>query len=249
MSDVEAKETEIAAEALFVERGARTVLRGVDIAVVRGEVLGVLGPSGSGKSTLFQALAGETDVVSGRVTFRGADVTAQTLWQRAGLGLGYMPQEPSVFWDLTVRQNLALFAQVRRTPARPTLAEEVGLDERLDVPARSLSAGERRRLEFARAVTGSPTVLICDEPFAGVDPIGAERLGQMLAKLAATGVAVLLADHHVEEALSVCTRALLLLDGEVAAAGTPEEFRNHPTVQGRYLGTWRRSLPPPRPTA
>ena len=153
-------------------------------------------------------------------------------------------------WDLTVSQNLAAFHRIvhDRTASAGEIraaAEPVGLGSRLDVRAGELSAGERRRLEFARAITRSPRVLICDEPFAGVDPAGAGRLGELLRDLAARGVAVLLADHHVAEALRVCTRAILLLDGAVAVVADPIAFQEHPLVQGRYLGTWTRSLHPP----
>jgi lipopolysaccharide export system ATP-binding protein len=125
------------------------------------------------------------------------------------------------------------------------LAGRVALGDRLDVRAGELSGGERRRLELARALTREPRVLVCDEPFAAIDPQQAARLGGMLKELAAQGVAVLLADHHVAEALSVCTRALLLLDGKVAVEAEPDAFREDPLVQGRYLGSWQRSLPPP----
>jgi lipopolysaccharide export system ATP-binding protein len=162
--------------------------------------------------------------------------------------VGYVPQSPSVLWDLTVAGNLTTFQRVVGRPGEPAsvaaAAEEVDLGPRLDVRAGDLSAGERRRLEFARAITRTPRVLVCDEPFAGVDPAGAARLGELLAMLAGKGVAVLLADHHVAEALRVCTRCVLLLDGAVAASGEPSSFREHPIVQGRYLGSWSRPPPP-----
>jgi lipopolysaccharide export system ATP-binding protein len=125
------------------------------------------------------------------------------------------------------------------------MSERVKLDHRLDVRAGELSAGERRRLELARSITKKPKVLICDEPFAGVDPQGASHLADLLAELAKSDVAVMLADHHVAEALRVCTRALLLLDGAVALESDPDGFREHELVRGRYLGTWTRSIPPP----
>jgi lipopolysaccharide export system ATP-binding protein len=178
-------------------------------------------------------------------------VTAWPLWKRARAGLGYVPQEPSVLWDLTVLENLRTFRQIVHRDRDPEEAERaaraVDLTSRLDVRAGELSAGERRRLELARAITRTPRVLVCDEPFAGVDPAGAERLAQLLRDLAEReSVAVVLADHHVAEALGICTRAMLLLDGEVATTGTPDEFRSHPLVQGRYLGSWARSIPPPK---
>ncbi len=239
-----------------VERGEKTILRGVTLSARSGEVLGVLGPSGAGKSTLFQALVGEIAVSGGRIELLGEDVTELPLWARARRGLSYVPQTPSVLWDLTVRDNLASYHRVVHGPAGAPavsaavarLAERVALDDRLDVRAGELSGGERRRLELARALTRPPRVLVCDEPFAGVDPQQASRLGDMLRALARDdGVCVVLADHHVEEALRVCTRAVLLLDGEVAAEAEPSAFRAHPLVVGRYLGSWARTIPPPPP--
>jgi lipopolysaccharide export system ATP-binding protein len=237
---------------LRVARGNKTILRGVDMSARGGEVLGVLGPSGAGKSTLFRALVGEINVTSGRVELFAEDVTGLPLWARARRGLSYVPQTPSVLWDLSVRENLASYhrivhGRVDEETARKAiakLARRVALEDRMEVRAGELSGGERRRLELARALTRPPKVLICDEPFAGVDPQQASRLGDMLRTLAEDGVCVMLADHHVEEALRVCTRAVLLLDGEVAAEAEPEAFREHPLVVGRYLGSWARTIPP-----
>jgi len=219
-------------------------VRDVDVSAEAGEVVGVLGPSGAGKSTLFRALVGETRANGGRVLLDGEDVSTWPLWQRARAGFGYIPQSPSILWDLTVAENLDTFEQVANGEVGDAKksAERVGLEHRLDVHAGELSAGERRRLECARALVRKPKVLICDEPFSGVDPVGAARLGELLRDVAKGGTAVLLADHHVEEALAVCARAILLLDGSVAVDATPEAFVEDPLVRGRYLGTWRSSL-------
>lgn len=241
----------IAGKRLRVDRGEKTILRGVDVEARAGEVVGILGPSGAGKSTLFRALVGEVPIASGTVTLQDQDVTHEPLWARARLGLSYVPQTPSVLWDLTVRENLAVYHRIVKgkddADAVAALAERVSLADRMDVRAGELSGGERRRLELARALARPPKVLVCDEPFSGVDPQQASRLGDMVRALAVEdGVAVLLADHHVEEALRVCTRAVLLLDGEIAVdSDDPASFRDHPLVVGRYLGTWQRSLPPP----
>jgi lipopolysaccharide export system ATP-binding protein len=239
---------------LTVMRGERTVLRSVSLELFPGEILGILGPSGAGKSTLFRALTGEEPSAVGSVVMAGVDVSRWPLWRRARAGIGYIPQSPSVLWDLTPVENLRTFAALSGTSGGASassdaeaLLERVDLTHRRDVRAGQLSAGERRRLEFARALVTRPQALVCDEPFAGVDPAGAERLGRLLRSLAEDGVAVVLADHHVEEALRTCTRAMLMLDGEIAVEGTPEAFRDHETVRGRYLGTWQRSLPPPAP--
>ncbi len=251
----------LASRGVRFSRGDKAILRGVTVEARSGELVGVLGPSGAGKSTLFRALVGELPIAEGEVLLFGEDVTREPLWARARRGLAYVPQTPSVLWDLSVRENLRVYHRIvfgsgffrgrvaGEDEAIDKLARRVALDDRLDVRAGELSGGERRRLELARALTRPPKVLVCDEPFAGVDPRAASRLGDMLKELAASGVAVLLADHHVEEALRVCTRALLLLDGQVAVEADPQTFREDPLVVGRYLGSWARSLPPPAPAS
>jgi lipopolysaccharide export system ATP-binding protein len=246
-------------EGLHVVRGGKAIVRGVDLEARGGEVLAVVGPSGAGKSTLFRALVGELPAERGRVLLAGAapdaspppltDVTGWPLWKRSREGLGYVPQNPSVLWNLTVRGNLATFHRIvhghEGDPARD--AARVDLAGRLDVQAGELSAGERRRLELARALVRPPRVLICDEPFAGVDPAGSARIAELLRDLALEGVAIVLADHHVAEALALATHALLLLDGQIAVSDTPQAFVEHPIVRGRYLGSWTRTIPPPPP--
>lgn len=254
-SDVEEGATcAIRAVDLRVVRGEKTIVRGITINAYAGEVLGVLGPSGAGKSTLFRAMVGEIEASDGRIELGSENVTHLPLWARARRGLAYVPQTPSVLWDLSVRDNLISYHRVvhRRSTAIAMnaaieqLARRVSLEDRMHVRAGELSGGERRRLELARALTRPPRVLVCDEPFAGVDPQQAGRLGDLLRDLALEDdVCVMLADHHVEEALRVCTRAILLLDGEVAATAAPDAFREHPLVVGRYLGSWARTIPPP----
>lgn len=213
------------------------MLRAVSLEVRPGEVLGVFGPSGAGKSTLFRALAGEERPAAGSVVLLGEDVTKKPLFSRARRGLGYLPQTPSVLWDLTVRDNLRVYLSLasRAAPLDPqALAAELGLGARLDVLASALSGGERRRLELARALAGSPRVLLCDEPFAALDPHGARRVGEHLAALGRRGGAVLIADHHVSEALDLCHRAALLVEGEIALVTDPASFRGDPLVRRHY---------------
>jgi lipopolysaccharide export system ATP-binding protein len=225
------------AAGISVDIGGAPVLRDVSIDAAPGEVLGIFGPSGAGKSTLFRALAGEQPLRSGRVFLEGHDVTSLPLWARARRGLGYLPQTPSVLWDLTVAENLAVFRSVAVVlgPEPAALAAELGLEGRLDVRAGSLSGGERRRLELARALSAAPRALLCDEPFAAIDPLGAGRVAARLRALAAAGAAVIIADHHVAEALRLCHRAALLLEGEVALVAEPAAFSADPLVRKHYV--------------
>lgn len=235
----------LAAEGLGVFLGGAPVLRDISIEVSAGEVLGIFGPSGAGKSTLFRALAGEERLASGRVLLSGQDVTRLSLFRRARRGLGYLPQTPSVLWDLTVAENLAVFQALGPRDAGASareLAAALGIEGRLGVRAASLSGGERRRLELARALSAAPSVLLCDEPFAAIDPIGAAAVAAHLRALAEAGGAVIIADHHVAEALGLCHRAALLLEGEIALIARPEVFSSDARVRKYYASP---SLPNP----
>jgi lipopolysaccharide export system ATP-binding protein len=226
------------AEGLGVSIGGLEVLRGVDLTVALGRVVGVLGPSGAGKSTLFRLLAGELLPTRGTVQLGGVDVSRFPLWKRARLGLGYVPQTPSVLLDLTVSDNVRTFERAARAPVRrpEERAASVGLEGRLHVRAVELSGGERRRLEVLRALIADPAVLVCDEPFAGGDPVHVRLLASLLRGHADRGRAVLLADHRIGDALGICDEALLLADGRVFARAPASEFAEHPAVRGRYLG-------------
>jgi lipopolysaccharide export system ATP-binding protein len=230
--------TALAGRKLSARLGAQQVLRGVDLEVDQGQVIGVLGPSGAGKSTLFRVLSGELAPEAGSVLLAGNDVTKQPLWLRARSGLGYVPQTPSVLHDLTVADNIRTFERAARAPSRPLeeRAASVELAARLDVRARELSGGERRRLELLRALIAEPRVLVCDEPLTGIDPVAASRVASILRARADAGMAILLADHRIREALAVCDRALFLVDGRIELSAEPQEFANHPLVRRRYLG-------------
>jgi lipopolysaccharide export system ATP-binding protein len=225
------------AQALRVALGGTEVLRGVDLTVLSGRISGVLGPSGAGKTTLFRVLVGELMPQAGSVALFGRDVTGAPLWKRARLGLGYVPQTPNVLMELSVYQNIRTFERVARARVADTVrrAAAVGLSERLHVRAGDLSGGERKRLEILRALVASPRLLVLDEPFAGLDPPAIRLVGGLLRERARDGCAVVLADHRVREALSVCDEARLLVDGVVAAEVPPEQFADHPAVRERYL--------------
>jgi lipopolysaccharide export system ATP-binding protein len=228
----------IRAEALRVAVSGKELLTGVEVAARSGEVLGVLGPNGAGKTTLLRVLAGEVTPASGRVWLMGGDVTDLPLWKRARLGLGYIPQAPSVLFDLTVADNIRTFEVAARTRPRPLSewAERFGLETKLSVLARDLSGGERRRLELLRAMVGGPKVLLCDEPFAAGDPAHIRLVEEHLRTIADAGGTVIVADHRTSDALTVCDRAILLVNGSVEAQGPASSFSDHPAVQSRHTG-------------
>ncbi|MCC6750904.1 MAG: ATP-binding cassette domain-containing protein [Deltaproteobacteria bacterium] len=231
--------SELVAEGLVRRFAGRTVVDHVSLEVRRGEVLALLGPNGAGKSTLMRLLVGALRPEGGRVILGGEDVTRLPLHLRGRRGLGYLPQEPSAFTGLSVEDNLALVLELR---GQPRAAGEAALalfelEPRRNQRASTLSGGERRRLELARLLCTRPTVALLDEPFAGLDPRAAEQLALHIARLAEHGVGVLLADHRAEQALAICHRACLLVDGRVAVCGSPKELWSDSSAQRAYFGS------------
>ncbi len=220
----------------------REVVRGVDIEVREGEIVGVLGPNGAGKTTTFYMLAGLTAPSAGSVHLGHHDITRLPLHRRALLGLSYLPQESSVFRSLSVADNLRIVLEhtgmppeeQERTAAR--LLEELGIARLADQPASLLSGGERRRLEIARALIRQPRFLLLDEPFAGIDPLAVADIQGIVRQLAVQGIGILISDHNVRETLSICTRAYLVHDGQVVLGGTPAEIVANPMARAVYLG-------------
>jgi lipopolysaccharide export system ATP-binding protein len=220
----------------------RQVVRAVDLVLNSGEIVGLLGPNGAGKTTIFSMIVGLVAPSSGRVFLDSADVTGLPMHQRARAGMGYLPQESSVFQKLSTEENLTAVLELLgvRGPARREKAQDVlrefGLAHVAGQAAYTLSGGERRRLEIARALLSSPRYLLLDEPFSGIDPIVVGELQQLLLKISRAGLGVLITDHNVQETLKVIDRAYLVYDGSILHAGTPERLAADPKVREVYLG-------------
>ena len=232
----------IATENLRKTFGDREVVRGVNINVKAGEVVGLLGPNGAGKTTTFYMTVGLIAVTSGRGIFNGADVTALPMYKRARKGIGYLPQAASVFRKLTVEENIRAILETldltRLEIKQQTQAalENLGLTKVAKQKAFTLSGGERRRLEITRALLTHPQFLLMDEPFSGVDPISVQEVQQIILSLKHQGIGVLITDHNVRETLRVVDRAYLLYDGRVLCAGDRETLLNDPQSRKFYLG-------------
>ena len=222
--------------------GGRTVVRGVSVDISSGEVVGLLGPNGAGKTTTFSMVVGLVSPDSGRVLLDGNDVTEDPMYVRARKGIGYLPQEPSIFRGLTVEQNIQAILETldldssgRRTRLRELLAE-LGLTPLAKSPAYTLSGGERRRVEITRALVVSPMFMLLDEPFAGIDPIAVTDIQKIIFHLKDRGIGVLVTDHNVRETLRITDRAYIVHDGVIFRSGTPGKLAADEDVKRIYLG-------------
>ncbi|MGE3343934.1 MAG: LPS export ABC transporter ATP-binding protein [Vicinamibacterales bacterium] len=231
------------AEGLTKSFGGRTVVRGVDIDVSSGEVVGLLGPNGAGKTTTFGMVVGLTAPDKGRVLLDNQDVTHDAMYARSRKGIGYLPQEPSIFRGLTVEQNvlailetLPISAEERRARLR-TLLADLGLTALAKSKAYTLSGGERRRAEITRALVNSPKFILLDEPFAGIDPIAVADIQKIVQHLKDRGIGVLVTDHNVRETLKITDRAYIVHDGVIFRSGTPDALADDEDVKRIYLGT------------
>lgn len=221
----------------------RNVVEGVGLAVDSGEVVGLLGPNGAGKTTSFYMILGLVKADSGTIRIDDEDLSRAPMHQRARAGIGYLPQEASVFRKLNVEQNILAVAELRRDLDRDsqrTLVAELLRDLRLtdirDNLGERLSGGERRRVEIARALAGEPRFMLLDEPFAGVDPISVDNLKQEIRALAERNIGVLITDHNVRETLDICDRAYIVNEGHLIAEGNPDAILSNETVRRVYLG-------------
>jgi lipopolysaccharide export system ATP-binding protein len=220
----------------------RMVVKGVNLAVGRGESVGLLGPNGAGKTTVFYMITGLVAADHGRITIDGEDVTKLPMYQRARLGVGYLPQEASIFRGLTVEQNIMAVLELiepnrkARKEQLDSLLEEFSITRLRKSAAMALSGGERRRCEIARALASRPSFMLLDEPFAGIDPIAVGDIQQLVRHLTERGIGVLITDHNVRETLSLIDRAYIIYDGQVLTQGKPSEIISNEDVRRVYLG-------------
>ncbi len=222
--------------------GSRQVVRGVSIYVRRGEAVGLLGPNGAGKTTVFYMITGLIKADRGAIELDGHDVTQLPMYQRARLGIGYLPQEASIFRGLTVEQNIRAVLEVvepsrkKREHELDSLLDEFNITRLRKSPSIALSGGERRRVEIARALATRPNYMLLDEPFAGIDPIAVGDIQDLVRHLTNRGIGVLITDHNVRETLGLTDRAYIVYAGEILTEGSPEEIVNDPDVRRLYLG-------------
>ncbi len=233
----------LVAEGLRKRYKNREVVREFGLSLDAGEVVGLLGPNGAGKTTCFYMIVGLVESDAGRIVLDGRDITGEPMYARARLGVGYLPQEPSVFRKLSVADNIRLVLELRedldadgRERELSALLDELQISHVADQAGASLSGGERRRCEIARALAAKPRLILLDEPFAGVDPISVGEIQRIVTHLKQRGIGVLITDHNVRETLGICDRAYILNEGSVLAQGSPEALLSNPDVRRVYLG-------------
>ncbi|MBL1430399.1 MAG: LPS export ABC transporter ATP-binding protein [Robiginitomaculum sp.] len=222
--------------------GRRAVVKGVNLALQQGEVVGLLGPNGAGKTTCFYMITGLINADYGRILLDGRDITSLPMYQRARLGLGYLPQEASIFRGLSVEKNIQAVVELaekdkaKQTQMVEQLLEELNITHIRKSPALALSGGERRRVEIARALATKPAFILLDEPFAGIDPLAIADIRDLIKFLSRRGIGILITDHNVRETLEIVDRASIIYEGEVLFEGKPEEILTNPDVRRVYLG-------------
>jgi len=233
---------DLSATGLVKVYGDRTVVSGISMQCSCGEIVGILGPNGAGKTTTFYMIVGLVRPEAGKVEFRGNDITRLPVYRRARMGLGYLAQEASVFRRLTVWENVMAILETLPLGRKERAARAEELLAPFDLmkvakqPAYTLSGGERRKLEIARALVRRPAILMLDEPFAGVDPLSVNEIQDIVRGLAEKGLGIVITDHNVRETLSVVNRAYLVYDGQLLREGSSEELVNDPEVREKYLG-------------
>jgi lipopolysaccharide export system ATP-binding protein len=242
IEEVGGKQGWLTAERVQKSYRGRMVVKGVSLATGRGEAVGLLGPNGAGKTTVFYMITGLVPADAGRITLDGRDVTWLPMYRRARLGIGYLPQEASIFRGLSVEKNIMSVLELvepvrkRRKEQLESLLEEFNITRLRKSPSLALSGGERRRCEIARALASRPSFMLLDEPFAGIDPLAVGDIQQLVRQLTARGIGVLITDHNVRETLSLVDRAYIIYDGQVLTHGKPREIIANKDVRRVYLG-------------
>lgn len=232
----------ISGKNLFKKYGKRTVVKDVSVELKQGEVVGLLGPNGAGKTTTFYMMVGMIKPSGGRVYMDDSEITPKAMYRRAKLGIGYLPQEASIFRKLSVEKNIKAILQMQNMSSQQRkdrleeLLENFNIKHIRKSKGFMLSGGERRRCEIARSLAANPKFILLDEPFAGIDPIAVIDIMWMIRKLKAQGIGILITDHNVHETLSITDRAYILIDGSIYTAGTAEEIASNPEVRKQYLG-------------
>ncbi|MBW8880341.1 MAG: LPS export ABC transporter ATP-binding protein [Asticcacaulis sp.] len=220
----------------------RAVVKSVSLQLGRGEVVGLLGPNGAGKTTCFYMITGLIEADYGTIMLDGQDITHQPMYQRARIGIGYLPQEASIFRGMSVEQNLLAVLELNEKNPKKVAEDATGLLEDLRIthirhsPATALSGGERRRVEIARALAGKPSFILLDEPFAGIDPLAISDIREVIIYLKSRGIGILITDHNVRETLEIVDRASIIHSGEVLFEGTAQQITHDPEVRRVYLG-------------
>ena len=234
--------TGLAANSIGKAYRGRVVVKDITLTVQRGEVVALMGPNGAGKTTSFYMIMGLIEADRGSISLDGQDITKLPMYQRARLGVGYLPQEQSIFRGLTVEENIKAVVQLTEKDRSKwdgnveALLEELNVSHLKDSPAMALSGGERRRVEIARALASRPSFILLDEPFTGIDPIAIADISELIIYLKKRGLGVLITDHRVRETLDIVDRAAIMFDGNVLFQGTPDEVRANPQVRALYLG-------------
>ncbi len=243
MGNNNGKHIKLSGENLSKSYRGRKVVNNVSISLSNGEVVGLLGPNGAGKTTTFYMMVGLIAADSGKIFLDSQEITREPMYARARLGLGYLPQEPSVFRKLSVRDNILAILETidnlsenDRESRLDELVAELGLEKVIDNLSSSLSGGERRRVEIARALARSPHFILLDEPFAGIDPIVINDLQQIISQLRDKGIGILITDHNVRETLGICDRAYILTEGSILIDGAPETIASNEMARKYYLG-------------
>ena len=235
-------ESLLSSENLVKSYNNRRVVDGVSINIKPGQVVGLLGPNGAGKTTSFYMIVGLVPADSGSVFFEGQDISKVPMYKRAQMGIGYLPQEVSVFRNLTVENNIMAILELSikdknvRKERLEELLDEFGLTEHKKTMGQSLSGGQKRRVEIARALASDPKFILLDEPFAGVDPVAVEDIQNIISKLKQKNIGVLITDHNVQETLAITDRTYLMFEGNILKAGKPRELVEDETVRKVYLG-------------